>query len=324
MPYFEINLAIDALLITILALALLPKYPKLTLCVFALYLIPWFLPLPNDKAELSRLVAFWQDALSHVRQKDPGPAPSNSGEPPSFSPGDRPQDSLQKTQQLYQGIMNSIAGATGTSAPRLGSPDSIPDNPYGIGTGAGTAALQKMKINADALWFYIRIFWIAGAFALWVQKANLGILALIPSLVPVVYLFRALPIAYEWARKNPWSEKIGQAFTDEKAGAALIADHLILIAAVMVACPVFIVVLLIWRRLAIERTRRIEKFLKPDLYLIRIHEQLIDFVPGEGEIVVEGMRFPYHRLKQDRKRPEIWQAGSGTVLEFVPRQASPE
>ena len=37
-------------------------------------------------------------------------------------------------------------------------------------------------------------------------------------------------------------------------------------------------------------------------------------------LLIEGLHFPTDRLVQDRKQREVWRLGSGTVIEFIPRQ----
>lgn len=326
MPYAQINLAVDVLLIVILSFTLLPKYPKFILALFALYFIPWIFPLPVKEKKPAPVPVKMAETLPSPNQAGGGnPAYDlSSGIQVYADPSAGPREKLGKTEELYRQLFRILGAATGT-APAPNAPDLKVLDAFrtdGQTTRLGTA-MEDLKVNPDAAWFYLRLFWLTAALLLWVQNYLIGALALIPSMVPIFYLARALPLAYETLRKQPWMEKASQTVTDEQAGQALAAQYSLVFAAVLIALPTFLLVLLFWRQIKGIVGKSLKKFLQPDLYQVRFNGHLMDFSRDGKDLVIEGLRFKAGRMVQDRKRPEVWTLGSGTVIEFVPRNSGP-
>jgi hypothetical protein len=101
----------------------------------------------------------------------------------------------------------------------------------------------------------------------------------------------------------------------------LVGQYSVVFAAVLIALPTFLIVLLFWRQIRGTLSRGLKKFLQPELYQIRFNGHLMDFSREGKDLVIEGLHFKANRLVQDRKRPEVWTLGSGTVIEFVPRDS---
>jgi hypothetical protein len=102
----------------------------------------------------------------------------------------------------------------------------------------------------------------------------------------------------------------------------VLSQYSVVFAAILIALPTFLFVLLFWRQMKGVLGRRLKKFLQPHLYQVRFNGHLMDFKKEGKDLVIEGLRFNAGRMVQDRKQPEVWRLGSGTVIEFVPREAN--
>jgi hypothetical protein len=183
--------------------------------------------------------------------------------------------------------------------------------------------LGSLFTDPHALWLFVRIFWLAAAFVLLMQRPSLGAGVAAFQLIPVPFISFALPYTYFWMQEVPWVASIQSALKDPENASSYISPE-----GLGVTAAVFSGILLILACLGLmvlaKRTssqfRLEQKYLNPERYMIRINGNLLPFAVDGHHLVVEGIRLNCREVAVFPGRPHVWQLNSSTVLEFVEKE----
>jgi hypothetical protein len=326
----EVNILIDMFLILILSIIVLPRSPKLYFIIIAVSMAQFMVEIParHDSTQQARFI--WQP-----EQDDQTPRSEVYPEQHRLpTPASNPIQLILRAPDAFS-IVSQALGDSGFSVTGTQDLDAQPTDSQGIPatatlteSGSRRITLEWQSVLADgirdpyAMWLAIRVFWLAAAFMLFLQRPILGGAAACANLIPVPFLVNAIPYTYFQLNENASVQSANVALQQPESLKDWITEFLssngmgVLILGLTVLAGV---AFFQWRRLAKADTtiRKIETLLDPALYWIRLNGGLYEFVVQGSEIVVHDLRFDLNKIIPDPLEDDTWRLGPATAVQFV-------
>lgn len=314
--YAAINLLIDLVLLIALGQYVPRHAPKLFICLAVLCIGQYLVRIPvdelpglqTDAPQPRHQVA---QAVERIRAARAGLEDSGATALPA------PRFGLPGFGQLFggQSPIEAADAALDQAEAALQSLDSAPRTWWG----RWVAALWT---DPYALWLLVRIFWLAAALILFVQRPTLGAEVCAFQLIPLPFLTFALPYTYHWLHGFPWFIALQSTLRDPvNAWNYLTPERLgvtvVVFAALLLILICTTVVLLARRTSPLALVRR--RYLDPSRYNVRINGTLYEFTVDGEHLEVQGVRLDCRRFAVFEGREHMWRLPSSTVLEFVDR-----
>lgn len=336
--YLEINLIFNILLLGFLAVFFLTRHTGLFLTLVAFAVLPFIFEVPRDyRPDGEEAPAFTIEGI-HGSQEDAGGG-SESSPLETLASGDA-VNSLDAAGELYGGIAESLGADVSQVRPSLEEfkkkenmslEDRVLKRVVGkkksheVTFGLGSL-LRDMVTDPEALWLFVRVFWILAALYLYLQERgkSLGLGLMSMNVLPVPYLMEFLPYAWYQLNENNWV-KVGNYVLDHPkvlSDALYQADRGQLILPV-IAFAFVMGLFLLWKGLKWLQRSKLEEYLNPEKFQVEVFEEIKDFKIRGSKMLISGMELELDKIRFDNENPKVWYLGSGTRIEFKER-AKPE
>jgi hypothetical protein len=309
MSYTTANIALDFLLLAFLSTFMLSRNGWLFAGLMVMVIIPYALPLPED-AMLSANRPATQAALVEESRE------------PTLNPVTSPGD----VAALYGQVSGGLGGDSEQATKQINEQiEQMGEQHEGVKAANETRKatgrlVSELTNNVQAAWLFIRIFWCAAALVLLVQRLDLGIIAFCAPTIPVLWLIQGLPYWIDRLEQMQFIAAVDEVLQNPSRLSLWVRDHVGLFIFYLVLAGLGV---LIGSRISgwlnARKAGRLERFLDPAAYQLRMSGQLLDFWVEDDNLVVENIRFSLANVRVDRADPSVWILGSGTRIEFVSR-----
>ncbi|MEM9399686.1 MAG: hypothetical protein AAF984_05710 [Verrucomicrobiota bacterium] len=232
-------------------------------------------------------------------------------------------DTQIEDQQQSGGIIETINTVTSPKRKTLKIPKGSRASVGGVVSKKITFGGSFLKAFEDpeAMWFFIRMFWLAGAAYIFIQRQAFGIGLFAMNLFPFAYMTRLLPFIFYVSEENPWT-RVGNHLI-EKPELILLVVKQFNMSVIQVGFMIILTVLslfLFFKMLARTQRGKLADFLDPNTYYISMYGKIRDFEIINNELWVDGIRLDLTRMNYDAENKRKWYMDSGTVIEFIPKE----
>lgn len=309
MSYTTANIALDFLLLAFLSTFMLSRNGWLFAGLMVLVFVPYALPLPNE-------------ALLSANRPPAQAAVLEESQEPNLNPVTSPGD----VAALYGQVSGGLGGDSGEATKQINEQiEQMGEQHGGVKAAnetrkATSRIVSELTGNTQAAWLFIRLFWCGAALVLLVQRVDLGIIAFCAPTIPVLWLLQGLPYWIDRLEQMQFIAAVDEVLQNPSRLSLWVREHVGLFIFYLVLAGLGI---LIGSRISgwlnARKAGRLERFLNPKAYQLKMSGQFLDFRVEDGNLVVENIRFSLAHVRVDRADPSVWVLGTGTRIEFVPR-----
>lgn len=323
--YTAINLVIDLLLMIGLSYYVPRHAPKLFILLVVLNLSQYFVHIPLEKVagmadyperqgdvfktlEVLRVTRENYDRTARALGADTTALPAPEFKVPDFKSLFDPRSPVQQAIELLDPKTIEVM-ATEPAAPK---------------TRAEERAEEEKRVavwnDPYALWLFTRIFWFAAAAILFIQRPSLGASVLAFQIIPFPFLAFAVPYTYYWMQDLQWVRAVQGAVAEPERAREFISPEGMGITLMVFAGLLMVMIcltLMVLARRTSPKAQLERQYLDPTRYMVKINGNLLPFTVEGHFLEVQGIRLNCREVAVYPGKPNIWQLGSSTIVEFV-------
>ncbi|MEM1158305.1 MAG: hypothetical protein AAF649_00900 [Verrucomicrobiota bacterium] len=326
--YMEINILIDMFLILILTAVVLPRAPKLYVAMLLLNLAQYAVIIPHISGDDAPIRFGWSDG-----QND-SPTGRHS------LPASNPLELMGRAQTAFSTVSGAMSGGGGIKTrdenagksvlrkletapvPARGEPASGRSHRVTL---AWQEVMQAAIHDPHAMWLGMRVFWLAAAFMLFIQRPLFGMAAACSNLIPVPFLVTAGPYLYHQFNRQEAVQRANAAVEDSET----LKEYLIEfatsngLAVLLLAIMILGGIALLQRRhrlRALKQLKQLERFLDSSRYRAELNGTEYDFCMDHNILMINGLRFNVDAMRPDLEISNKWFIKPHNVLVFIPRE----
>ncbi len=332
--YLEINILIDIFLIIIMSFLVLPRAPKLYVAVLLLNLAQYAVIIPLDPTGNEPARFTWSD-----RQSDSAADVYNDQR---RLPASNPLELVGRARGAFSSVSEAMGGA-GVTFPTATTENGMPQNfesgpppirPEHMSTAPRQVTLQWQSVliatihDPHAMWLGMRVFWLAAAFVLFIQRPLVGMAAACSNLIPVPFLVTAGPYLYRHFNQQEVVQRANAAVENPET----LKDYVIQfatsngLAVLLIAIIILGGIALLQRRhrlQALRQLKRLETFLDSSRYRVRLNGTEYEFAVDQNILMVNGLRFDIDTMRPESKTSHKWFIKPNNEIIFISKE-SPE
>lgn len=346
--YFEVNLLINLFILFFLAAYFLHKNAILYITLIALVLTPYLYPVPKNWSKDNKTPQFTINSIHAQSASQDTSLSSDSSSSPvgnllnSAQQGDA-LATIGNVTKLYEDLGKDLTGNESFTIP---DPVSTPSQTSSKETSgfsfdsirtainppnhqsktiklSGKNVLKNALDDPEALWLFVRCFWLLAAFIVYIQASghSLGLNLFALNLLPMPFLAEAVPFYWHSINSHDWTlmgnhllknpQIIAQAFENPDTSKLLYPA---------IAFAVILGILLLFKLLKRIQRNELEEFMNPERFQIEVFEELRDFhIAPDGNIVAGDLSFDPRSIRFDAEDKRRWYLSTGTLIQFVER-----
>ncbi|MEM6884808.1 MAG: hypothetical protein AAF571_07225 [Verrucomicrobiota bacterium] len=324
--YMEINILIDMFLIFILTAVVLPRSPKLYVAVLVLNLAQYAVIIPQVDGEDAPIRFGWSGG-----QNTAGDAES--------SPASNPLQLIGRAQSAFSTVSEAMGGGSveiESESPENGMPDQFQTSPPP--TTATRRSNQSHRVTLSwqevmraaindphAMWLGMRVFWLAAAFMLFIQRPLFGMAAACSNLIPVPFLVTAMPYLYRQFNNQEAVQRANAVVENPESLKEFVIQFMtsnglvvLLFAVIILGCVA------VWQRrrriTALRQMKHLESFLDSSRYCAELNGTQYEFAVDNHILMINGLRFNLDTMRPESKKSNKWFIKPHNVLVFISKE----
>jgi len=321
--YMEVNILIDMFLIIILTFLVLPRSPKLYVAILLLNVAQYAVIIPQDPSGTAPIQFSWSGGPS-----DPE---ADVYEDQHRLPASNPLELVGRAQSAFS-VVSAAMGSSGVSPQPADFENNAAHDTSSSSTRNDSSNTPSRRVTFEwqaimmaaihdphAMWLGIRLFWLAAAFMLFIQRPLFGMAAACSNLIPVPLLVTVGPYIYHQFNRQEAVQRANAAMDNPETLKEFVIQFatsnglaVLLLAIVILGC-----IALVQRRQTLKQLKRLESFLDSSRYRAELNGTEYEFAVDHNILMVNGLRFNVDTMRPESQTSNKWFIKPHNTLVFI-------